>query len=375
MKKLICLILCICLAIPFLGCGKIGNDDTTPSESTGNSAKETSGIDQTPIDTTLLAVSVPSVTEEIVAEDGTVLFQYTYQDMSLILEKPDVADKIILDFYNRVDGTLDAANATGASAEKAYTGAGNWVPYLYHITYSPTRIDHNVLSLFGNNVIFNGATHPDRTCVSASYDLKTGDVLTLASIMRATAKVSSFCDLVLEGLSKMAEGDYLYGNYKQTVQNRFAIDASGDEAWYFTQTGLCFYFAPYEIAPYSSGVITVEIPYEKLGDLLHEDYLPAKRNPTQGNITVKPFDPAVMGNLLSAEIVTNRDGEMYMVQAENAVQDIRITLTDKTNNYTIFAAYGLAPGNGIMIQADQTQLQRMKLSYKSGGETVSINLP
>lgn len=377
MKKLICLILCMCLTVPLLGCGGGSNG---PAETTGNtvggSDSAPSPTEQTPVDQTMLAVSVPSVTEKTLADDGTVLFEYTYQHMSLVLEKPDIADKIILDFLNRVDGTREAAESTAAIAKTDYAGNENWTPYLYHITYSPTRIDHNVLSLFGNNVVYSGATHPDRTCVSASYDLQTGDVLTLASIMTADAKIDSVCDLVLDGLSEMAEGDYLYENYKQTVQHRFGVDASGDEAWYFTQTGLCFYFAPYEIAPYTSGVITVEIPYEKLTDLLHGDYLPAKRNSTEGKMTAKPFESVAMDSLINmAEIVMNRDGDMYMLQADNPVQDVRITLTDKANNYTVFAAYHLAPGNGIMIQADQAILQQMKLTYKSGNETVSANLP
>ena len=374
MKKGFCLVFALCLAIVMCGCGLT---DNKPLPTGGNTQTNTTqpGNQQTDTKIDLISVSVPALTEDTKAEDGTVVFQYTYQHMSLVLHKPDVADKIILNFLNRVDSTKDAATSNADAAKAAYTGQENWTPYLYHITYSPMRIDHKVLSLFGNHVAYNGATHPERTCVSASYDLLTGDVLTLASIMSKDATVKEFCDLVLAGLTEMAEGDYLYENYKDTVKNRFEADPALDENWYFTQTGLCFYFAPYEIAPYASGVITVEIPYEKLSGLLHEAYQPEVRNASTGKITITPFENANISQYDNiAEIVVNNTGAMYMIQAEKSVQDIRLICSDKASNYTVFAAYGLCAGDGIMVQAEDDMLQKLKLTYKSNNETVSMNI-
>ena len=65
---------------------------------------------------------------------------------------------------------------------------------------------------------------------------------------------------------------------------------------------------------------------------------------------------------------------MYLAYANGTVRDIRITVTDKTSNYTIFAACNLAQGDGIMIQASDTLLQRMKMTYFSGKEAVTIPL-
>ncbi len=376
MKKAICLILTLCVVFSFTGCKRKDPSTSTTGSTTGSEQnQQIPNTEQTNTDTSMVAVSVPTVTEESFANDGTVQFRYTYQDISLILHKPDVADKVIVDFLNRVDSTRQAAKDVENMAKSAYNRTANWTPYLYHVTYSPTRVDHDVLSLFGNNVVFSGTPHPDRTCVSANYDLKTGDVLTLASVMSMNASTGDFCNLVLDGLTEMSEGDYLYENYKQTVQQRFTVDASTDEAWYFTQTGLCFYFAPYEIAPYSSGVISVEIPYEKLNNILHPDYLPNQRESTQGSITLVPFEEVDMNATAHrAEIVANRNGSMYMAQASGTVQDVRIVQSDKTSNCTVCAVYSLSPGDGIMIQADEAQLQQMKLTYKSGNETVSMPL-
>jgi len=375
MKRIVYVLLIAFLLLCFIACllflkDKPNNDQ----DSTNGSAatQETANSNQIAEDKTMVAVSVPAVTESTTADDSTVLFQYTYQHMSLVHSKPDIADKIILDFLNRVDATRATAQSIADMAKTNYNGSQSWTPYVYHITYSPTRIDHKVLSLFGNNVVFSGANHPERTCVSASYDMQTGDVLTLASIMHKDASVNDICKLVLERLDELAEGDYLYENYKSTVTQRFSGDASTDEAWYFTQTGLCFYFAPYEIAPYASGVITVEIPYEKLKTILHEAYQPESRNIPSGTVTVAPFQADDQEQLSHiAEVVVSTGGDMYAVQTSGYVQDIRVILNDRTSNYTIFAANVLSAGDAVMIQTNETLRQQMKLSYKTGNQTVT----
>ncbi len=373
MRKRFCILLIVCLLLSLCACRRNPPDTSLPSEAEQTSTQNSAVINTDSESTELVAVSVPAVTENTTAGDGTVIFRYIYQNMSLVLHKPQVADKIIIDFLNRVDSTKSAADATEDLAKSVYDGSKNWTPYLYQITYSPTRIDHKVLSLFGNNVVFSGSGHPERTCVSASYDLLTGDVLTLASIMSKDAKADQFCQLVLDSLSEMAEGDYLYDNYKETVKDRFNMDTSQDEAWYFTQTGLSFYFAPYEIAPYASGVITVEIPYEKLKDLVLADYLPQSRSAAMGIPTISAFEQVDLQSLAHvAELIANQSGKMYMVQSSEHIQDVRILVSDPNASYTAFAAYNLSPGNGIMVQADDYQLRLMRLSYKSNKETVVI---
>ena len=377
MKRLICLLLAVCLALSLCGCfGKNKKPQDATGETGNNNSQQNSGSENGTFDDTLYAVSVPTMTEETKDEDGTVVFEYTYQHMSLVHNKPDVADKIILDFLNRVDSTRAQAESVAQSAKGAYkANSNNWIAYMYHLAYSPARIDNKVLSLFGNNVVFSGTGHPERTCVSASYDMLTGDILTLASIMSKDATSDSFCNLVLEELATKEKDLYLYKAYKDTVRQRFASDSSTDEAWYFNQTGLCFYFAPYEIAPYSSGVITVEIPYNKLGSLLHEAYLPAARPSAQGVVSISSFDDIKMEDFSHiAELITSNEGQMYMAQTLGTVYDVSISYYGDTGNYTIFTANILAQGNGIAIKATPEQLAKMKMTYKSGTELITIPL-
>lgn len=374
MKKRIVLILSLALAIAFAGCAKSHTEapqssvTTAPTQTPTTATQSVSTTSPTIAAETMIAVDVGITTKDTTAEDGTVLFQSTSQKMHLVLNNADVAEKITNNFLNRLDIEQDAATVE-AAAKSAYTGGEYWTPYFYGLTYNPQRLDQKILSFYGNKVSYAGAAHPETSRKGANYDLTTGDVLTLASIMTTEATTDDFCKLVLDVLAERAEGDFLREGYSEDVKNRFTADPAQDENWYFTTTGLCFYFDPYEIAPYTSGVITAEIPYEKLAGLVHLDYLPAARAAATGEVKISHFTSDLAENFShTAELVMDPEGRMYLVHTEGAVLDIRITFTDDTGNYTVFAANSLSDGEAIMVQAQDAR--NLELSYLSNGKTV-----
>ena len=374
MKKQIAIILTLSIAIALVGCTKSPANTPAPTETVASTQAPTTATAPTGPAETMIAVDVGVTTQDSTAEDGTVLFQRTNQKMHLILNNAEVADKITNDFLNRLDIEQDAASVESA-AKSAYNSNTNWVPYFYGFTYSPQRIDQKVLSFYGDKVKFTGAAHPERSRKGVSYDLTTGDVLTLASIMTTQATTEDVCNLVLDARAERAEGDFLREGYSEDVKQRFTADPTQDENWYFTTSGLCFYFDPYEIAPYTSGVITAEIPYEKLTGLLQPDYLPAARTSATGKIVVSDFTAALAENFShTAELVMNPEGRMYLVHTEGTVQDIRICLTDGDESYTVFAANSLSASEAIMVQANEDTAANLELSYLSNGETVKIQI-
>ena len=66
--------------------------------------------------TELLAVSMPAITESFTADDGTELFSYTAQQMQLIHPDEDLADRVTLDFFNRIDAVQEEAQSVLAYA-------------------------------------------------------------------------------------------------------------------------------------------------------------------------------------------------------------------------------------------------------------------
>ena len=116
-------------------------------------------------------------------------------------------------------------------------------------------------------------------------------------------------------------------------------------------------------------MITAEIPYARLTGLLQADYLPAARAAATGEVTISAFTPDLAKNFNhTAELVIDPEGRMFLVHTEGTVQDIRITMTDSDESYTIFAANSLSDGEAIMVQSQDAR--NLELSYLSNGKTV-----
>lgn len=386
MKKLLIILLCSILILS--GCAK--NQESVPTipqkspETVPEIIVEPSAEEDTEPnvaedrDTELLSVAVPASTERYTAEDGTELFAYTAQHMELLLPNEEITDKVILDFLNRVDAARLDAEGVMLSAQADYDPSATWYPYFYQILYSPTRIDHSVLSLFGTQNSYNGGTHGSLSCVSANYDLLTGDILTLGSIMHAGADKEQFIELVIEKLSSNADSLQLFDDFENGVRNRLDGDENLYEDFYFTTTGLTFFFAPYEIAPYSAGVITVEIPYAQLPGLIYDGYFPAERELVQGSMKSGFFmdiDMEQFNNIAEVKLTTGE--EIAVIYPEGTVEDVRITIPGDEMNvpeYTVFAAMEMSANNAVVLNVTKADLSGITVNYLSDGTQQTINI-
>lgn len=385
MKKLLILLLCSILILS--GCANKQESTPTIPQNAPESAPEiqiepateeiTEPIVTEETNTHLLSVAVPASTERYIAEDGTELFAYTAQHMELLLPNEEVADKVILDFLNRVDeGRLDAEGIMHA-AQADYDPTANWYPYFYQTLYSPTRIDHSVLSLFGTLNSYSGGTHGSLSCDSANYDLSTGDILTLGSIMHMDADKNQFIELIIDKLSN-DNALQLFDGFEEGVYNRLGGDENLYEDFYFTTTGLTFFFAPYEIAPYSAGIITVEIPYEELPGLIYDGYFPAERELVQGYIHSGSFmdtDMEQFNNIAEVKVTTGE--EIIVIYPEGTVENVSIVMPGDEKNipeYTVFAALEMSSNNAVVLSVANESIENISVHYSSDGNQQSIEL-
>ena len=387
MKKAVIPVLLIAILMTFSGCSAIFGStvETTQAVQTQPTAAQTTvaetepsiGPAVTPSQLPMAAVSVPYVTESSTADDGTVLFNYTYQNMSLTLPDPDVANKVIIDFLNRIDKTRTNAETLNSNAYANYKNSTQWTPYLFQILYNPTRIDHGVLSLFGSIVNYSGTPHPENACVSASYDLVTGEVLTLGGILTDDCTADALFSLAATALSNISQEKNLYPDYEDILKTRLSGDWAADEAFYFSTEGLCFYFSPYEIAPYSSGVITAQIPYDQLTGLLNDAYFPAEQDAYDSNLTVSMFEAADLSKFTQfSEIVLDKGAEKILIYSDLPIYDLQLEKGQMTpgtdqfvSNCTVFALSSLTPGDALMIEADTlSEESTLRLTYRTNGQ-------
>lgn len=375
------------LALILSGCGtSFGNTETTEAsivETLKTSVTEATELQtgthnqETSAPLPMITVSVPVISEDTTAEDGTVIFRVITQNMRLVMQDPDVADRIIVDFLNRIDHVASTHDETLQQAKTAYQPSDTWTPFLCSITYAPQRIDQSVLSLYGSNVHYNGGAHAVLTSHAANYNIVTGDVLTLGSIITDESSVEKLCSLTIQKLSDIADEKYLRDGFEETVRHRFSVEESYDEDWYFTTTGLCFYFDQYAIAPYASGVITAEIQYAELVGIIDDAFFPPELEECTGTVMTAPAENTDMTKFTRiSEVVVDAEAPMYVIHCNDTVQNLRVTLNDAElgSGYTIFAAQTLCSSDAVVIQADPSLFHRLDITYDSNGQTVTVPL-
>ncbi len=381
MKKAFIALLAAYLLFAFTGCAEKEMQEpyASTSSTTATTTQNTVDTQNVSVSLPMVSVSLPVISESEKAQDGTVLFSYIRQNISLIVPEPEVADKIIVDFLNRTD-IHDTAASFRDQAQSAYTAStAYWTPYLVQILYQPMRIDSGVISMYGGYSSYNGASHAETVYQSVSYDLVTGEALTLEDILTADADKQTLCQYVLDALKEISDNTTLYEGYESTVKERFGNGFLQQTDWYFSGTGLCFFFSPYEIGPYSSGDIVAEVSYEKLPGILADAYFPAERENVSGSVNCEAFDKKDLDKYRQfAEIVLHEDGQKVLLYPENAVYDIRLEIGSWsadgsvfTPEHTILAAHALTPGDGIMVQWDSFgTIPVLRLSYTTDNRTV-----
>lgn len=377
MKKITILILAISLVFTLTACKTTLNE--SPENTTNPIQETTSGLNTPVVQQPMYSVSLPVVAEPEKTDDGTILFHYIYQNISLIGPDPEVADRVIIDFLNKIDKTVTTAESIKAAAKQTYAPGANWNPYLCQITYKPTRIDQSVMSLFGKYITYSGTPHPESSYTSVTYDLINGEALMLSDILTDDATGDTLSSAIIGHLSTQKETAYLYEGFEQTVKDRFNKSYDHDHAWNLSQNGLQFYFAPYEIAPYSSGVVVAEIPYAELTGILKDEYFPAERENATGTVFAESFDENKLQRFTQfSEVVLTGNSRKVLLYTDKSVYNINLYKGSWSANgatfipeYEVFSASSLTPGDAIMIEDNfNDSIPEILLSYESNGRTV-----
>ena len=376
MKRFISIMIVIALCL--CGCNNTTLPETTPTATEASGPAPTTpsepavAVKQAP----LYAVSLPILVEYEYAEDGAPVFSLAYQNMSLSMPEPEVADKIIVDFLNRTDISQEAEEIARNAKTSYEQSQGDFIPYLYNVIYEPVRLDPNVLSLMGTTSIYSGGVHSENIAKAVTYDLLTGNPLSCSAILLETVSGEDLIPLVEKALS--SQKDNLYEEYSSIVEEKFLAGTDHNADWYLSSEGLCFFFSPYEIGPFSSGTVTACVPYDQLTGILRDSYFPTERDTAFGAVETIPYDQADLSQYTQyTELITDSGAEKKLLYTESSVQDIRIMqrisinpITSYAPTYTIFAAYMLTPGDAIVLETQNT----CQLSYTTGTELINEDI-
>ena len=143
------------------------------------------------------------------------------------------------------------------------------------------RADDRILSMYLSDTQYFGGVHGTSGKVSLNYDSQTGERLELWQVL---TNRDGFNDLVKAELRKKYVEDTFFDldenlSHYTTEDVTEEQDFSGDDfllsyTWSLTTEGLEVCFAPYEIAPYASGELSVVFGYNDYPEIFDDRFYP-----------------------------------------------------------------------------------------------------
>ena len=350
MKKLFASLLTLSLSLSLAACGSSGSP--TGPDAPKPSQPETPEL--------TFAVGTPLTHEmSYTADDGTLLLHTNYELPQLELRTADGAlyepgaaatqnaAVAVRDAFNAEMERCYAAVLSNESelAQEARDHYGSDSVSFEYIYYEDELLGEVVyqtdglISVLANAYAFYGGAHPNTSTLTWSFDLTTGEFLTLDALNAQSSTDSALGKTLVDTLASeivnriYEEGldDYLYDDFYSYV-----YDLSSNAHFYFSGSGMTVNFDAYVLGPYASGPQTFEIPYgifynaldahtQSLLDVPRDEIVIADYNTTQTlwswfYQTTPPIDanaPAVMANGQSFDRVSL--GEINTLDALRAL--------------------------------------------------------
>lgn len=294
-----------------------------------------------------MTVSYGFEDEELKSDDGTTYYRQSLGTATVSSKDERAAERInssLAELYVRF----------GADAEYTRRVAedqtdGEQIALSYYCAPSVTRCDTRVLSAVFDVSQDIGGIHADSTRTSRSYNADNGSLLTLADIAKNEEQLKTFIKNYVIGLA--AGDDYkeggvsiLFDDFESTISD--LVDAGAN--WYFSDGGLVFYANPYDIAPYSRGVLTFEIPYSALAEFIDESFMPVEYQGDNGMLLADDGDKLDRSSLnILGTVTVDEDGQSVVLSAEETVYNVKIY----TSGRMLWQRNYLTTGEGVEVKS------------------------
>ena len=294
-----------------------------------------------------MTVSYGFEDEELKSDDGTTYYRQSLGTATVSSKDERAAERInssLAELYVKF----------GADAEYTQRVAedqtdGEQIALSYYCAPSVTRCDTRVLSAVFDVSQDIGGIHADSTRTSRSYNADNGSLLTLADIAKNEEQLKTFIKNYVIGLA--AGDDYkeggvsiLFDDFESTIND--LVDAGAN--WYFSDGGLVFYANPYDIAPYSRGVLLFEIPYSALEEFIDEGFMPVEYEGENGMLLADDGDKLDRSSLnILGTVTVDEDGQSVVLSAEETVYNVKIY----TSGRMLWQRNYLTTGEGVEVKS------------------------
>lgn len=273
MKKIICILICLSLA----SCSNISavtnevfNKIESPVEQKNESA-ETKTITESALERVLSSEPYKISTNESEEKDD----EHTYMTIKTqniefnddVYEKyPSLKDRIS-HFNKTIDDDVKDFKTYLKEAKESFKERPEYAnPYEYSNTLSVVMFNDDVLIIANNTYYFTGGAHGSTIVTYLNYDLDKQNDVELKDIITDMDKFK-------EALHKKADEqkEDLFDDYNETIDKDLA-DPDKTLTFFIKDGSLVIEFGQYDIAPYSSGLIDFEFPYNEHKNMLNSKY-------------------------------------------------------------------------------------------------------
>ena len=294
-----------------------------------------------------MTVSYGFEDEELKSDDGTTYYRQSLGTATVSSKDERAAERInssLAELY--VKFRADAEYTRRVAEDQP---DGEQIALSYYCAPSVTRCDTRVLSAVFDVSQDLGGIHADSTRTSRSYNADNGSLLTLADIAKNEEQLKTFIKNYVIGLA--AGDDYkeggvsiLFDDFESTIND--LVDAGAN--WYFSDGGLVFYANPYDIAPYSRGVLLFEIPYSALAEFIDEGFMPVEYEGENGMLLADDGDKLDRSSLnILGTVTVDEDGQSVVLSAEETVYNVKIY----TSGRMLWQRNYLTTGEGVEVKS------------------------
>lgn len=130
------------------------------------------------------------------------------------------------------------------------------------LNYTVTYNQSCAISLFMDKYEYTGGAHGNTIRTSETWDLNNGQQVPLKSLFPYNPNYSLNIRTIIKKqiADDISKGNnYYFDDYEKLVDRTF-----NPKSFYLTPGALVIYFQQYDIAPYSSGILTFNIPYNDI---------------------------------------------------------------------------------------------------------------
>lgn len=278
MKRLFALSLALVMALSLTACGG-GKTPAAGSASIANtSAASSAPTSAKPADSAPVLTRGDQVSEDIKADDGTVVVSVQYTPISISypanaeVEKTiqKDLDKVVADFLKASKEYKEEANSYYKEYLQSGGKAEDFSPYVCSLDSKAIRQDTGVISALFSSYAFTGGAHGSLVTFARNYDAKTGKVLTMKDLGEGVStlaidNVVKFVDAIQK------DGDaFFFDKVKADDESVQSMLETGN--FYLSKDGLVLIDGQYLLQPYAAGIAEFTTSYDDLKGKLKEAY-------------------------------------------------------------------------------------------------------